>query len=653
MISLEFFNRPIFRHNDTVLMRKMHRAHIWILRATKYTVAGIFICGFAYLIVGFYIPATIQFMPNTANCVRTPTILPRQISHSPSEHYKVITSGNLTALGYPLLSTHVCVVPAAIPPSVASEIQVRSVHVPIPKKLKIINTANLSVSTKSTGEQVSTKSNIIFDLSQADLFFDYSLRVNGSQADCITQETTVSCPISKLKLTQGMPYTFVLDRTLGSSSVPVYQENLTTLSSVELLTSTISDSQIVYDSPKNIELKFSKPINNVQGVVFSQSSTELPVAYKIIDSVLTVSWPSDLDRQNTYGLSIDNIKAKDGSYLEKPILVTFSTSAGPKVVDTTLPKSRSATQPSFSITFDQPVDEKQDLTQIITLVSGGRIIPISLIPSGNKIKINSEDALPRCQEFSVQIAKKLLSNYGITAENDQTINSRTECTRQFSIGTSVEGRPIPGYTIGNGADKIFYIGTIHGNERSSQYLLSDWIDWLETNPEKIPSGKTIVILPLLNPDGYASNSRFNAHNVDLNRNFGSLSWKKDVKVPGGGILENGGGSAPLSEPETKALIDYITEQDPSLIISYHSQGSIVIPNGSGNSAALALLYAESVKYQYVQAETENTFEHDTTGALEDWLYESAGIPTVLLELNSHNNPDLFNRHKNAMLDMLR
>jgi len=66
------------------------------------------------------------------------------------------------------------------------------------------------------------------------------------------------------------------------------------------------------------------------------------------------------------------------------------------------------------------------------------------------------------------------------------------------------------------------------------------------------------------------------------------------------------------------------------------------------------MYAGLVGYQHVATDSSGeAFEHETTGALEDWLHETPGIPVVLLELSSHSATGLFPYHKQPMINVIK
>lgn len=645
---------PVFRLGDSPFTRKLHRVHMYIVGFFK--VSSILFPALIamYLLFGFYLPSKISFSTHTQNCALAPTVLPRLLSAAPTEHYNVVTPAKISINGYPVLATQMCVEPTAIPSSGTSTLSVRQLKLPIGKKLTIENRSSLSASALVKDDLVSTKSNMIFELSKADLFFDYMLVVGNKSVECVVQESTVACPTNELGLQQGEPYTFVLKQTLGGTSQQLFAESLTTITSAELVSSSISEAQVVYDTPLSAQLTFSKPLIRATGVKLLQGDLEVPASHTTDGVVVSITWENQLERQKPFTIQVDSVLAEDGGYLEQPALVHFTTSGGPKVVNTTLPSAKATISPDFTLTFDHSIKPEQDFSSLVSLTSSGQPIPISITPSGTTLRIRTKQQLPTCTDFSITIKDTLISAYGISGGSAYTMASRTQCSRQFSIGKSVQGRDITAYSIGNGPEKVLYIGAIHGNEKSAYYLLSSWLDYLESNPSAIPGNKTVVIIPKLNPDAFVSGSRFNANNVDLNRNFASASWKTDVKVPGGSILAGGGGSAPLSEPESQAIITYINSVGPSLVMSYHSQGSIVIANGSGNSNSFASMYANLVGYDHVATEgSEEAFEHETTGALEDWLHESPDIPVVLLELSSHTTNNIFQYHKTPMLNVLK
>lgn len=81
----------------------------------------------------------------------------------------------------------------------------------------------------------------------------------------------------------------------------------------------------------------------------------------------------------------------------------------------------------------------------------------------------------------------------------------------------------------------------------------------------------IVVMPLVNSDGYAAGTRRNARGIDINRNLPTKDFD--------GSQDHPGGIEPASEPETRAVLDVISHFDPYLIVSLHEALACVNYNG--------------------------------------------------------------------------
>src|SRR6185437_16346647 len=70
--------------------------------------------------------------------------------------------------------------------------------------------------------------------------------------------------------------------------------------------------------------------------------------------------------------------------------------------------------------------------------------------------------------------------------------------------------------------RILSISLIHGDEHPSGAVNRAWMARLN----KIEPRNTWRVIPIVNPDGMKAVTRYNAHHVDLNRNFPSSDWDK-------------------------------------------------------------------------------------------------------------------------------
>lgn len=134
---------------------------------------------------------------------------------------------------------------------------------------------------------------------------------------------------------------------------------------------------------------------------------------------------------------------------------------------------------------------------------------------------------------------------------------------EHSIGRSVEHRDIvakagfdiarcpvpPGCTL--------LIGGIHGDEAATITLLESFA---QKHATRCGMARPVIVIPLANPDSFAGNTRYNARGVDINRNFG-FNWHRESAEPAG--------PEPWSEPETRALRDFILKIQPARIVSLH------------------------------------------------------------------------------------
>ncbi len=221
------------------------------------------------------------------------------------------------------------------------------------------------------------------------------------------------------------------------------------------------------------------------------------------------------------------------------------------------------------------------------------------------------------------------------------------------IGQSVEGRAIEAFTFGTGARELLFIGGIHGGyEWNSVLLAYQFIDYFSAQPEQVPSSLRVTIIPNLNPDGVykvikkegrfaladvpsgdASPGRFNAHNVDLNRNF-ACKWQAQSAWRGQPVST---GLAAFSEPESRALRDYVLASRPSAVVFWHSQAGAVYASECEagilpETRAIMSAYAKAAGYQAVE-----TFDaYPITGDAEGWL-ASIDVPAITVELTTHES----------------
>lgn len=487
-------------------------------------------------------------------------------------------------------------------------------------------------------------------LSDTDKIFTYHVRVADVEVPCTSKEKAASCEVKNLGLSQGKPYTIEIIRQFeGKKVATVAKKDIMTLSAAHVTDGTVKPDETIYTKPKTFDFTFDKSITKVTtkiNRIEGETRTSIASTQTLSENKLQIALPEDLARSMTYEVVIDKVEAADGSGLEAPYIFMFKTSGGPKVTGINIGRSGVALGATAIITFDQPLSEGQDVGKFVA-TSGGAALTGK---KGNQLFV-SLAGVPKCGDFSIKITNDLLSNYDVAGNSAWNFASRTICHTVGSIGVSSKGRSINAYYFGNGPVSVLYTGAIHGNEASARMLMNNWIDDLEANARNIPANKTVVVVPQVNPDGVASGTRVNGRNVDLNRNFGTSDWQKDITTVNNQPFPGGGGEAPMSESETRALAGLASRLHPAIILSYHSQGSLLAANQAGASNALAGTYSQLSGYRNTTGQSGSTFEYSISGTADDWYAEKLGVGSILIELGSHTNPQ-FSRNQKAMWAML-
>ena len=90
------------------------------------------------------------------------------------------------------------------------------------------------------------------------------------------------------------------------------------------------------------------------------------------------------------------------------------------------------------------------------------------------------------------------------------------------IGHSEAGLPIHRIRIGTGKTKVMMWSQMHGNESTTTKSVFDLLRYLQAD-ESLLKTFQLSIIPILNPDGAKAYTRFNANQVDLNRDAIDLS----------------------------------------------------------------------------------------------------------------------------------
>lgn len=597
----------------------------------------------------------VTFSYTNPTCVSDITPFPKVFKQS-NENYRVHNISSLKIGGYPILSKKTCIQALKPPKEKGQEkVSLSTLGLPLIGKHYKVSSGELpTINTESLKEKVSIKEPIILSMSQPDKVFRYRVTVAEKSAFCEGIDARLSCDVSKLGLVQSKQYPLVVERFFGEYKVSSVSVNtITTIEPITITANTITPGTTVYDSPSEIVITTDKALANAKAELLIKSNQQAVAQTTTVeDKNIRIKFAKPLDRKIEYNLILREALAKDKAILAKEHTVPFTTSGGPKVLTANVGRTSVETGRTILITLDQALAPNQDVLKQLSFTSSGVAVPFTASISGKQVIVTPKTTLPPCASFVLSTPGSVANSYGVSGDSAWSISSRTRCYTVTSIGTSAQGRPILAYRFGTGSGKVLYVGNIHGEEKGTKYLLDSWVQELDVYAERIPAGKQIIIVPSVNPDGFALNSRKNARGVDLNRNFPTNDWKPDVTLPGGQLAVGGGGSTALSEPETSALANFVLSERPSRVLTYHSVASVVTANGVGDSDGLASTYSRLSGYRVLpKSNTATVFNYDTTGAFEDWLYEKVGISALLVELGSHTNSELA-KNKSALWAML-
>jgi murein peptide amidase A len=215
-------------------------------------------------------------------------------------------------------------------------------------------------------------------------------------------------------------------------------------------------------------------------------------------------------------------------------------------------------------------------------------------------------------------------------------------------GRSVKGRTLWGTDI-QPADanfRVLVVGGIHGDEMSSSSLVFHWIGLAQTPPSDMSLNIHWRFVPSLNPDGlFAKPSRrTNANGVDLNRNFPTPNWARDAKEYWETRTKRDPrrwpGNKPLSEPESRFLLEQMDSFKPNLIVSVHAPYGVLDFDGpSVPPSKLGRLYLDQVGI--------------FPGSLGNYGGIHKRVPVVTIELPSASRMPQDAETRQMWMDLLR
>ena len=204
-------------------------------------------------------------------------------------------------------------------------------------------------------------------------------------------------------------------------------------------------------------------------------------------------------------------------------------------------------------------------------------------------------------QFELTLAAQWTSHES-ELEWTQRIDAASDRVRVVEIGRTVLGRPINLFVVGYPAP----LGTaeeiarspsvsagcnVHGNEPSGREGCFMMIRRLAFSDDPwvvdILSNATVLIIPSLNGDGRAANTRGNTTGQDLNRDYGRLS-----------------------QPEPQAMVRFWRDYTPDVMVDHHEFGE-------ATTCDLSLMVTPHLN------NAQAMYEEARFGLLEGWTYDHA------------------------------
>lgn len=413
------------------------------------------------------------------------------------------------------------------------------------------------------------------------------------------------------------------------------------------LTGTFPSGTSVLTTTDHLDLVFTKAMATSGAEKYLAISPPLPGSWEWVENGITArfrpSQPLKFATKYTVTAKL-GLPDQAGGHLVQDAAFTFTT-IGPVRVAMALPKSGSTKigiDTNVLFRFDQEVDHAsaESHFSIVPATEG------SFSWNGNELSFRPRTPLPYNTKYTATMKAGVVSVPGQPLVADYSLSFTTKPEpppppRVVTFGLSEQGRAISGTVFGKGKNVLLLMGAIHGGqEKSSGLLMERLVQELRNDPYLVSKDKTVIVLPVANPDGYLERTdKFNSRGVNLNINFDTTNWQ-----PYGGDHNDFAGEGPFSEKESRVIRDLITSYGVSTVVSFHAQGGMVNPEyGHKPSQDLAKTYAKKSGYAYYDKP-----EWDYPGTATRWFKETIGGPAITVELTSRTTPE-WSSNRNALL----
>lgn len=311
-----------------------------------------------------------------------------------------------------------------------------------------------------------------------------------------------------------------------------------------------------------------------------------------------------------------------------------------------------------------------------TINKGERIAALSV--SGNWVKMNYSGREGYIYKPALSQVIRDIVNPKVNYTYEQMQQDIQQLTAMYPghvestiIGKSVDGRNIYAVKVGTGDKEIHINGAHHAREHLTTNVLMEMIDqyarayatnsnYYSFNTRDILSDVSIWFVPMVNPDGVTlvqkghrsvknsssvlrmngnstnfSSWKANARGVDLNRQY-PADWRYIRNTASSPGPERYKGTAPLTEPEVRALYNFTNRHNFKTTASYHSSGEIIYWHYKNPSStryrdeSIARQVGRITGYTPV-APTSNP----SGGGYKDWFIQEHRMPGLTIEISPY------------------
>jgi hypothetical protein len=253
----------------------------------------------------------------------------------------------------------------------------------------------------------------------------------------------------------------------------------------------------------------------------------------------------------------------------------------------------------------------------------------------------------------------------LTSDLQARAAAHPEICRLSSLGQSVRGREIWAVLVTDNPQveedepESAYISTMHGDEPVGMELCVDFIDLLLSEYGTVQRITDLVnttaiwVVPLMNPDGLALGTRYNADGYDLNRSFPAYPHDFTRTRFDGDPLGSSGRPS-----EVARMMEWSAAHNIVLAANFHT-GALVVNypyDDDGTPSGVEAPTPDDVLFRYISRRysvhnppmwNSATFTDGITngaawyvviGGMQDWSYRYLSCNEVTIEVSNANLP---------------